>query len=112
MILDKANELAREIRQSEEYKSYIEAKERIADSSKKALVDEYRKLRLRAQAALVAGEEDAECMDQLRSLGGLLQTDAEVSGYLLAEFRLSRMLGDVYTILADAAGMDTGMLDD
>lgn len=112
MIKEKANELAALIRESGEYLDYKAAKERIAGSETEALLASYRKLLLRAQAAMVAGEQDEECMEKLRSLGGLLQTDPEASEYLLAELKLSRLLGDVYKILADAADMDTSVLGD
>lgn len=112
MITEKAEELAALIRASEEVKNYKAAKERLAGSETEALIASYRKLLLRAQAAMVAGEQDDECMEKLRSLGGLLQTDPEASEYLLAELKLSRLLGDVYKILADAAEMDTAVLDD
>jgi cell fate (sporulation/competence/biofilm development) regulator YlbF (YheA/YmcA/DUF963 family) len=112
MVYDKANELANEIRASGEYKAYEAAKAKIAPgSSAAALLGEYRKLEYRAQAAMVAGEEDPETLEKLRTLGELLQSDADASEYLIAEFRLSRLVGDVYRMIAKAAGLDVSMLD-
>ena len=113
MVYDKANELAREIKESAEYRRYAAAKENIAEgSTTQALLAEYKKLQLRAQAAYVAGEQDEETFDKLRRMGELLQMDKDASEYLISEFMLSRMLGDIYKILADAAGMDLGALSE
>jgi len=40
-----------------------------------------------------------------------LQFDADAAAYLMAEFRLKRMVGDVYKILADAVDIDLGLLE-
>lgn len=112
MVYDKAQELAAEIRASEEYAAYAAAKENIAAGSPtEALLKEYKRLEYRAQAALVAGEEDTETLEKLRRLGELLQMDKDASEYLIAEIRLSRLVGDVYRIVANAAGLDVSMLD-
>ena len=113
MVYDKAHELADMIKASDEYRRYSEAKQAIIPgSTNDALLKEYRKLRLKAQADLVAGEQDTEAMEKLRKLGELLQMDPAASEYLIAEFMLSRMLGDVYRILASAVDFDLSMLDD
>lgn len=113
MVYDKANELAADIKASEEYRRYSEAKQRIAPgSTADVLLKEYKKLRLKEQANMVAGEKDEESMQKLIKLGELLQMDPVASEYLIAEFMLSRMLGDVYRILASAVDMDLSMLDD
>jgi cell fate (sporulation/competence/biofilm development) regulator YlbF (YheA/YmcA/DUF963 family) len=112
MVYDKANELAADIKASEEYKRFCAAKDKIEEGSTTAsLLKEYRKLQLRAQAAMVAGEEDAECMEKLQKLGEILQMDKTASEYLISEFMLSRMLGDIYKILADAVDVDLSMLE-
>jgi cell fate (sporulation/competence/biofilm development) regulator YlbF (YheA/YmcA/DUF963 family) len=110
MVYDKAHELAAEIKASEEYKRFSAAKENIPEAAA-GLLKEYRRLQLRAQAAAVAGEEDNETMEKLQKLGELLQMDKAASEYLIAEYCLSRMVGDVYRILAEAVGFDLSMLE-
>lgn len=112
MNYDKAHELAGEIRESSEYKDYISAKEAVSqDPNTLGLLKEFKRLELKCQAAMVSGEEDPESMEKLRRLTGLLQMNGDAAEYLMAEFRLSRALGDIYRILADAAGLDISMLD-
>ena len=111
MVYDKANELAREIKESSEYRRYHAAKENITDEMTKNLLKEYKSLQLKAQAAIVGGAEDPETMEKLQKLGELLQMDRAASEYLIAEYVLGRMVGDIYKILADAVGLDLGMLE-
>ena len=112
MNYDRAHALAREIRESEEYKRFAAAKERVADDPNTlGLLKEYKRLELVCQAALVSGEQDEESMEKLKRVMALLQMNADAAEYMMAEFGLTRALGDIYRILADAAGLDMSMLD-
>ena len=41
----------------------------------------------------------------------MLGLDKDASAFLMAEFRLNRMLGDVYKILAEAIDVDLSALE-
>lgn len=113
MTYDKANELAKEIAESEEYKQYSEAKDAVMQNETTvSLLKEYRKLQMKAQAAIVSGKNDDESIERLQKLGELLQMNKDASAYLFAEYRLNRMLGDIYKILADAVDIDLSMLEE
>ena len=112
MLLDDAKILADKLKASEEYRNYRESKERAyAQPSTAALLDEFYALRMKAQAASVAGTPDAEVTEKLQRLGELLQFDAAAAEYLMAEFRLNALLGEIYKILAEAVGLDLGALE-
>ena len=112
MLLDDARILADKLRSSEEYRTYCEAKERAyASKATAALLDEFYSLRMKAQASSVAGTPDAETAEKLQRLGELLQFDAAAAEYLMAEYRLNALLGDIYKILAKAVGLDLGALE-
>ena len=112
MILDDARALADKLKASEEYQTYCEAKARAyAQPSTAALLDEFCALRMKAQAASVAGTPDAEVSEKLQRLGELLQFDAAAAEYLMAEFRLNGLLGEIYKILAKAVDLDLGALE-
>ena len=112
MLLDDARQLADKLRSSEEYRTYCEAKERAyASKATAALLDEFYALRMKAQAASVAGTPDAEVTEKLQRLGELLQFDAAAAEYLMAEYRLNALLGEIYKILAKAVGLDLGALE-
>ena len=85
MIYDKARDLAKAMAESEEYVSYKNAKEKaFANDTTKALLKEYM----------------------------TLQLNPDASAYLMAEYRLNTMLGDVYKILADGIDLDLGLSED
>ena len=112
MVYDTANRLAEELKTSDEYREYAASKTRaMENSTTRSLIEEYNKLQIHAQAAMIAGDQNSETMQKLQNIGELLQFDADASAYLIAEFRLKRMLGDVYKILAEAVDVDLGPLE-
>ena len=112
MLIDDAKALAVKLCSSEEYRAFCEAKERAyASPATAALLDEFYSLRMKAQASSVAGMPDAEVTEKLQKLGELLQFDAAAAEYLMAEYRLNVLLGEIYKILAKAVGLDLGALE-
>lgn len=109
---DQAHELARSMKESEEYREYMRLREiAYEETTNRALLDEYKKLQFRMQAKLAAGENmPEEDLQRLQQIGALLQFNPDVSAYLMAEFRFQRMLSDIFKILADVAGVDLDML--
>ena len=106
MLLDDARALADKLRASDEYRAYTEAKEAAyANPSTAALLNEFDALRNAAQTRALTGETDELADKKLQKLGELLQFDAAAAAYLMAEYRLNALLGDVYTILAEAVGL-------
>lgn len=112
MVYDTANLLANELKNSVEYREYTAVKARAMDNkTTRTLIDEYNKLQIQAQAAMISGDKDSEAFKKLQKIGEILQFDADASAYLMAEFRLKRMVGDVYKILADAVDIDLSPLE-
>lgn len=113
MVYDKARELAKLLSDSEEYREYKEYGEKTAQNeTTRALLKEYHQLQLRAQANMFSGQKDEEMLQRLQKIGELLQMNPDASQFLMAEFRLNRMLGDVYKILAEAIDIDLQMLEE
>ncbi len=112
MLIDDAKMLADKLKESEEYRAYREAKERAyAQKATATHLDEFYALRMKAQAAAVAGTQDTETTEKLQRLGELLQFDTAAAEYLMAEYRLNALLGDIYKILAKAVDLDLGALE-
>ncbi len=114
MIKTKTNELAKELKQSVEFKEYELCKEAaFADDSTRALLSEYNKLKRSAQAAVALGRElDELSAHKLNRLTEWLQMDETASKLLLAEYNLNRLLGDVYRVLAEAVGIKVDYLEE
>ena len=67
MVYDKANELAQDIRNSEEYREFKATKEKAFENQTTAsLIKEYHKLQITAQAAMVTGNKDDESLQRLQ----------------------------------------------
>lgn len=109
---DQAHALARSLKESEEYREMMRLREAAYESdTNRALLDEYKRLQFRMQAKLASGETmPEEDYQRLQQIGTLLQFNQDVSAFLLAEFRFQQMLSDIFKILADASGVDLGML--
>ena len=109
---DLAHQLARAMKDSEEYREYARLRETAyEDETNRALLDEYTRLQVRMQAKLASGENmPEEDLQRLQQIGTLLQFNPDVSAYLLAEFRFQKMLSDIFKILADVADIDLDSL--
>ncbi|MEA4913034.1 MAG: YlbF family regulator [Christensenella sp.] len=112
MVYDTAKLLASEMKNSIEYREFAAAKARAMESNTtRTLIEEYNKLQIHAQAAIIAGDKESDSLKKLQKISELLQFDADASAYLMAEFRLKRMVGDVYKILAEAVDIDLSPLE-
>lgn len=112
VVYDTARKLAEELKSSEEYREYSATRERAtANETTKTLIAEYHKLQMRAQAVVMQGGKDEELFHKLQKLGEVLQLDKDASEFLMAEYRMNRMLGDVYKILAEAIDVDLSGLE-
>lgn len=112
MVYDKARELAKLLKDSDEYTAFRAARDKAMENdTTKALIKDYHQLQLKAQAAMVAGKKDEETLEKLRKIGDVLQLNADAANYLMTEYRLNTMLGDVYRILAEAIDANLDMLD-
>ena len=106
-----AHNLARAIRDSEEYRTYHGLKgEVMADETTAALIKEYKKLQVTLQMAAMSGQEpDSTDMQRFSGITSLLFANQDVSQYLLAEMRLQQALADIFKIITDAADIDLGI---
>lgn len=111
-ITQAAQALAFELRQSEEYLSFINAREKaMQNDSIRGFYKEYKRLQMQAQADAMAGRQSPTTLQQLQHIGELLQFDPDAAEFLLAEYRLNSLLGSVYKLLAEAVDADLSMLD-
>ena len=105
MIMDDAKALAAKLKESDEYRAYEEAKQAAYENPATAtLLDEFSKLRAAAQTRAVTGETDELSDRKLQKMAELLQFDAAAAAYLMAEYRLNALIGDIYAVLAEAIG--------
>jgi cell fate (sporulation/competence/biofilm development) regulator YlbF (YheA/YmcA/DUF963 family) len=112
MVYDQVYVLAKQLSSSEEFQSFKKAKDAaLANETNAALLKEYKKLSMQAQAHMMSGNAlSAEMTEKLQKLYGILQLSPECTAYLMAEYNFNRMMGDVYKILGDAVELDLDFL--
>ena len=100
-VYDTANQLAQEIKQSEEYATYKMAKEAInLNVELKNKIDEFENARYEAQIiALQTGKQDDEKMKHVQELYGELIQSQEASKFFDAEMKFNILIADVNKII-------------
>ena len=103
-IYDTANKLAAELKQTDEYKAYKNSKQQIESNAEvKSKIDEFDKLRVEAQKAMLKGEANAnELSVKLQNLYTVLYQNEIAKNYLEAEMRFSVMVTDINKIISEA----------
>lgn len=101
---DVAQQLALELRNSEEYQAFIGAKERIkANENNYKIIRDFQLKQFEIQQAqLFQLEVGTDKQQELERLYSLLSLNPEARQYLEAEFRVSRLVNDVQKIIGDA----------
>jgi len=106
-VYDQAHNLARAIKESEEFKQYDYLKKVIdqnADLSK--MVKDFQAKQFELQAKQMMGEEmPADMMQSIQELYQSIMTDPTAAQYMQAEMRFSLMMNDVYKILGEVMGL-------
>ena len=103
-VYDAANKLADEIRQSEEFLKYREArKEVLANPEFKARIEEFEKIRYDVQVLSVEkGSADPEKMKKLQELYTILVENKDIKDYFDLEVNFNVMVADVNKIIAQS----------
>ncbi len=111
MLYDTAHQLAREIRESEEYREYEALKKEVmGDETQAALIREYKKLQISIQMANLQGQTPgAEDMQRFSALNTLLFSKPEVSQYIMAEVRMHMAMSDILKIVMEAADLEMNL---
>ncbi len=107
-VYDQAQQLAKALRESEEYKTFKELDLKIkANPQIKELMKDFRKRQFEVQSAQMMGQgvEEAK-LQKLQELNDILMKDAVLSEYMLSEVRFTRMMTDVYKILGESMDLD------
>lgn len=103
-VYDTANKLAGEIRTSEEYTKYKEAKQNINSNLElKRKVEEFEKLRYDIQVLAMQGKEvEEEKNKKLQEMYSILIEQKDIKEYFDLEVKFNVMLADVNKIIAES----------
>ena len=103
-VYDRANALARAIKECKEYREYKEIKEEISkDPDLKQKVDEFEKIRYVEQLLAMQGEKQSDGkMQKLQELYKILVQNEQVKDYFDKEVRFNVMVADVNKIIGES----------
>lgn len=103
-IYDTANKLAKEIKESTEYKKYKEARERVmANSELRDKINNFEKLRYDMQViAVEKGEESPEKTEKLKQMYSILVENKDIKDYFDVEVQFNVMIADINKIIAES----------
>ena len=109
-IYDSAHQLAKGLRQSEEYQIFLAAKKQIdADSQAKKMVKDFLTKKLEIEYEVMTGKpEDKAKMENLQRMYEVLSANTVARDFLHAQMRFQQIMGDIYKIIGDsvAEGLD------
>jgi len=105
-VYNEAHNLARAIKESQEFKEYEAVKKAIADQpALTEMLNDFQAKQFEMQARLMMGEAPgAEANAQVQELYNIMTKDPLSARYLQCEIRFSLMMTDVYKILGEALG--------
>lgn len=105
---DHAHSLARALKESQEYRAFQAAKERIkGKAAAEKMIADFHKRQMDLQAQVLQGKElTQEQREGFEKLYAVLSQDVDIKEYLIAEQRLGTLLGDVYKIIGEAVDVD------
>ncbi|MBY6274660.1 MAG: hypothetical protein CWE10_00355 [Symbiobacterium thermophilum] len=107
-VYDHAHSLARALKESQEYKSFQAAREKIKGKpAAEQMIADFHKRQMELQAEVLQGKElTQEQKEGLERLYNVLIQDLDIRDYLMAEQRLGTLLSDVYKIIGEAVDVD------
>lgn len=105
-VYDHAHSLARALKESNEYKNYMEIKAKVSENDElSASINDFQQKQFQLQAQQMMGVEgDASMMEQIQSLAQILMKDPLAAQYIQAEVTFTMMFADIYKILQEAVG--------
>lgn len=101
---DLAHELARTLKESEEFKQFLKSKEKVmSDAYNHKMIREFqlKQWEIR-EAQLLETEISEEKQQELERLYSLVSLNPAAREYLEAEFEVSRMVNDIQQIIGEA----------
>ncbi|WP_026396176.1 YlbF family regulator [Acetobacterium malicum] len=112
-VYDEANNLARALKESTEYKNFLAAKEKLEqDPEKYEMAKDYMRKQMEIQSFQMLGNELTE--DQITSYNAIANTIMgipEIAEFFQAQMYFSVVFQDITDIMAKAVDLDMGLFD-
>lgn len=112
-VYDEANSLAKALKESNEYKNFLAAKEKLEkDSSKYDMAKDYIRKQMQAQSMQMMGQEmDEEQINSYNTLANTIMGIPEIAEFFQAQMYFSVIFQDITDIIAKAVDLDMGLFE-
>lgn len=106
-VYDEAHNLARAIKESNEFREFDKMKKAVdADKETADMLKELTDLQMQLQAAQLSGQQpDRDVFARFQSLSTMAATKPLAAQYLQAQYAMATMMNDVFAIVGEAMGM-------
>ncbi len=103
-VYDVAHELARSLKETDQYKDYVAAKAKVdANQDLSKMIEDFQQKSLDIQTRQFSGEEpDEELMAQFQQMYAIVMGDPVCAEFLQKQMSLSQIVSDLYGILGEA----------
>lgn len=107
-VHDKAHELARLLKESDQYKEYMRLKDQVSENPELTeMVNDFQSKQFELQKMQMAGQElGPDVMSQVQSLYQIVMKDPLAAQYVQAEVQFTLLVNDVYNIITEAVRTD------
>ena len=106
-VYEEAHNLCRAIKESEEYKQYIAANEKIKENEDvKKMLDDFTKKQMELQAKQAMGEKiDDQIKESVQQLSGIVMSDPAAAEFIQSQARFGIMMQDVFKLIDEAVSL-------
>ena len=107
-VYDLAHELARSLKETDQYKDYAAAKQRIDSKPDLAkMIEDFQQKSVEIQTKQMMGEEpDADAMAQFQQIYSIVVSDPLAAEYFQKQMVLSQIVSELYGILGEALNFE------
>jgi len=102
-IHDVAHELARALKESEQYRHYKEMKDKISQNEElTAMINDFQEKNMAIQTQqMLEGKLSEEMMEQVQALYQIVMADPLAAQYIQSEVAFTQIVSDIYGIIGE-----------
>lgn len=107
-VYDLAHELARSLKETDQYKNYAAARAKVdAQPEIAKMVNDFQDKNMEAQTRMmIDGKPDEEAMQKVQQLYAIVAQDPTAAGYFAAEMAYTQVVSEIYGILGEAVRLE------
>ena len=102
-VYDIAHELARSLKETDQYKNFERSKARLnSNPDLKKMLSDFQEKSMTFQTYMMSGQEAPEDLQQqVQQLSGIVMSDPTAAEYLQNEYAVSQIVSDIYGIIGE-----------